>query len=297
MKNIRNNPDINRKYNYLYKLTNKINNKIYIGVHRTDKLDDGYMGSGIMLKRAKNKYGIDNFEKNIIKFFDTYKEALDAERIIVNMEFISDSNNYNVREGGFGNCKWSPEMIIIMSNTAKELWNNDEHRLKMGKITSDPERNIKIGKKVSEWIKMHPDEHKIRMDKINKNPDKIKKTADKHRGMKRTETTKKNVSNALKELYIENPALGITISGRGSKYIYNPLTQEIKRISKDEYIIEGWIYGSGPKNKESYKDLNSGSFFGYDPNTLKVKRFKKDMILPEGWVKGRPKGVTNGRSK
>ena len=93
-----NDPTINRKYNYLYKITNNINNKIYIGVHRTDNLEDGYMGSGKILKRSQEKYGIENFEKNILDFFNTYQEALDAERAMVTVDFINSDNNYNVKE-------------------------------------------------------------------------------------------------------------------------------------------------------------------------------------------------------
>ena len=39
------------KYFYLYKVTNMINGKIYIGVHSTDNLNDSYMGSGVALHR------------------------------------------------------------------------------------------------------------------------------------------------------------------------------------------------------------------------------------------------------
>ena len=52
-------------YHYLYKITNKINNKIYIGIHSTDNLEDGYMGSGKAILRAINKYGKDKFTKDL----------------------------------------------------------------------------------------------------------------------------------------------------------------------------------------------------------------------------------------
>ena len=91
-----------KKYNYLYKITNKINNKIYIGVHSTDDLDDGYMGSGVILKLAKEKYGEENFVKEILEFFDTSKEMLDAEANVVNPEFRKRKDTYNIAIGGNG---------------------------------------------------------------------------------------------------------------------------------------------------------------------------------------------------
>lgn len=87
-------------YHYFYKITNKINGKFYYGVHNTDNLDDGYFGSGKLLKMAYQKYGIENFEKEILQFFNTEQEAFAYEREIVNEDLIRDDNCYNVQIGG-----------------------------------------------------------------------------------------------------------------------------------------------------------------------------------------------------
>ena len=89
-------------YYTVYKITNKINDKIYVGVHKTTDLDDGYMGSGVHLRRAQEKYGIKNFEKEIIAIFDNRDEMFRLESEIVNEEFVSREDTYNLKVGGHG---------------------------------------------------------------------------------------------------------------------------------------------------------------------------------------------------
>lgn len=246
MKKHLNDPKINRKYNYLYKITNKINGKIYIGVHRTDNLDDGYLGSGIIIKRAKEKYGIENFEKEILEYFDTYQDALNKERKIVNITFIEDSNNYNIKEGGYGNCKWSTEGLKLLSESAKNRWKNKKYRNMMQeKVFNNTDRNLRVGKGRSKWIKEHPEEHKINMNKINHNPIKIKRMAETHTGMKRSINAKKNISKGIRDYYKNNKDGGASRSGKGCVYIHNPTTGDIKRIKKIDSIPSGWEKGTG----------------------------------------------------
>lgn len=90
------------KYNYFYKITNKVNGHFYYGVHSTDNLDDGYMGSGLRLNEAYMKYGIGNFTKEILKFFDSRKEAFQYESEVVNEILVEDRNCYNLTKGGKG---------------------------------------------------------------------------------------------------------------------------------------------------------------------------------------------------
>ena len=68
-----------KTFNYIYKITNKINGKIYIGKHSTDNLNDGYIGSGVVLKQAIKKYGVENFTKEIIEFCDKEVELGDFD--------------------------------------------------------------------------------------------------------------------------------------------------------------------------------------------------------------------------
>ena len=82
----------------VYKTTNKINGKIYIGCHKTENLDDGYMGSGKILKRAITKHGLDNFTKEILHVFTTSEEMFETEKMLV----VLGPSSYNLKEGGSG---------------------------------------------------------------------------------------------------------------------------------------------------------------------------------------------------
>jgi len=85
---------------FTYKITNTINNKIYIGIHSTKNVNDGYMGSGSLLKEAQYQQGIKSFQKEILSFYKSRDDLRNAERIIVNQEFINRSDTYNVQLGG-----------------------------------------------------------------------------------------------------------------------------------------------------------------------------------------------------
>ena len=93
-----------KKLHYVYQITNTLNSEIYIGVHSTYNLGDGYMGSGTKLRELQEQYGINNFIKEIIKFFDTRKQAMDFERELVSEEFVNRSDTMNISVGGAFGC-------------------------------------------------------------------------------------------------------------------------------------------------------------------------------------------------
>ena len=66
---------------YVYKTTNLINNKIYIGQRKYRKKDDNwYMGSGICLNRAINEHGRENFKKEILEWCENKNKLNDREK-------------------------------------------------------------------------------------------------------------------------------------------------------------------------------------------------------------------------
>jgi hypothetical protein len=87
----------------VYKITNKINNRNYVGYHSTYNLNDKYMGSGKLIKQAINKYGIENFNKEILEIFCNKRKAKIYEIIYIHLTRSHISQNgYNLTWGGDG---------------------------------------------------------------------------------------------------------------------------------------------------------------------------------------------------
>ena len=133
---------IKRKYHYFYKITNNLNSHYYYGIHSTNYLNDGYMGSGKRLKYAYEKYGIENFTKEILEFFDTREDAAKHEAEIVNEVLIKDNNCYNIVLGGdkfntTGTATYKDENgnIMQLPTDSEKVISGEVVRVCKGKLT------------------------------------------------------------------------------------------------------------------------------------------------------------------
>lgn len=112
----------------VYKTTNLINGKIYVGLHVTSNLEDDYLGSGSNLKLAVKKYGKENFKREYIKLCNSPEEMYELEANIVNEDFVKRSDTYNMKTGGTGSWyhvnsnpeRNSPEAIAKKKKTFLE---------------------------------------------------------------------------------------------------------------------------------------------------------------------------------
>lgn len=84
----------------VYRITNRKNNKIYVGVHQTYDLSDSYMGSGVAIKAAIKHHGLRHFTKEYLAIFDNYDEMMRMEAQIVNEQFVASRSTYNQQLGG-----------------------------------------------------------------------------------------------------------------------------------------------------------------------------------------------------
>ena len=104
----------------IYKITNLINHKIYIGKDTTS--DPNYFGSGLLIKRAFEKYGKENFIKEVIDITGDYDELSKKEIYWISKYKSTDKKiGYNIATGGEGGDTLSnhPDLDLIKEKISK----------------------------------------------------------------------------------------------------------------------------------------------------------------------------------
>jgi hypothetical protein len=205
-------------YYLIYKITNQINGKIYIGSHKTKNLNDGYMGSGKHLKYAQQKYGIENFKREILYVLNSAEEMYAKEAEIVTEDFISEKYNYNIKIGGLGG--WDH-----VNNDVKFRIAKNKNAMKV--------TNTKHKDKLSEWASLGG---KKTYELHGMHPNFLKTMGMGFKNKKHTDTTKSIIGQKNS---IHQSAEGN--SQFGTMWITNGI--ENKKIKKDCLIPEGWYKG------------------------------------------------------
>lgn len=214
-----------QKYYFIYQTTNKINGKIYIGKHETNDLNDGYLGSGKLLWKAIEKYGIENFERTILFFCESRNELNAKEAEIVNEEFVLRKDTYNLKVGGDGG--WS-----LVNSTLQKQEIADRGRNAMIRIKADPLKFQEFRSKISDVLKI-----KFKNGLVNgfKGKHHRKETLEKIRETKR-----------------KNPQCGKKNSVYGTHWWKNPEGTEAKMIKEGDPVPEGWVRGKVVSEAEKY---------------------------------------------
>lgn len=202
-----------KKYHFIYKTTNQINGKFYVGMHSTDDPNDGYLGSGYKLRRSINKYGNENFKMEILEFFDNRKLLVERERDLVNEELLKDPMCMNLVFGGNGGFISVDGYKKGAKRMNEVLWSNPDWVAKKRKLSKEYATNNPTGFAATRigggmyWA-----------------------------GKTHTEETKRKMSEAKKGKYngFNNPQFGTMWITNGT---------ENKKIKKEEKIPTGWNGG------------------------------------------------------
>lgn len=205
------------KFGYIYKTTNLINNKIYIGQHKKPYFDEKYKGSGKAVKGAFKKYGRENFNVVVLEWCYSLEDLNTAEETYVEYyKKLYKDQCYNIAAGGDGcSCKYmSDEERKIRSSKIsaavkgkKRPWligkrRSEETKRKLsdamkGKVASeDTKRKMsesRKGEKNPNYGKQHSEETKRKISESHKGKTPWNK------GVKSSEESKRKLSEFRKK--------------------------------------------------------------------------------------------------
>lgn len=206
---------------YMYQITNNLNGKIYVGVHKTTNLNDGYMGSGVVIRRAIEKHGIENFEKVILETFDNSEAMYAREKEVVTEEFLAREDVYNLQRGGHGGFDY-------INSDKNETYL--QTRSSNGKTSKNLIRGLPPGELAERSAKLAA---ATRLKNGN--------GFDTFKGRNHTNEAKLKISQKC-----AIAQRGTNNSQFGTCWIYNAVSLENKKIKKEnlqEYIDKGWVPG------------------------------------------------------
>lgn len=210
---------------YIYKTTCIITGRWYVGMHSTSKLDDGYMGSGKLLRYSMRKYGIDNHIKEILEFSPTRELLKEREKELVNKELIGDGKCMNLKEGGDGGFVNEEHMLkcSIAGNIAKK-----------NKLATDLVYRENYINKCSLSLKKYNESGK------NNSP--------RFTGKSHSDKTKKLIGDKAKE------RTGDKNSQFGTCWITKDgVNKKIKKEDLDKWLNENWVKGRKSEYGESHR--------------------------------------------
>jgi hypothetical protein len=211
----------NPNFYYVYIITNLVNDKQYVGskvCYKEDSNTDGYWGSSKYLDEDYKLLGKENFQKEILMYYDDIDDMLDGENEKI-IEFNTLApNGYN---------RHLPRKGFHMFGTTP--WNKGKHGVQeYNKEHFEKLRLAKIGKPQScETIEKRASKLKGQ----TRTEDQRKKMGESHRGFKHSEETKKKIGEASKNR--ENGMLGKTHSKETLKKMSKPRSEEAKQNMKN----------------------------------------------------------------
>lgn len=231
---------------YVYKVTNLLDGKFYIGVHKQkDGGTDEYFGSGRRIVSAIKRYGKQNFKKEVLQEFESLTEAFDHEKIILTPKVLESDSCYNLNIGGFGGSKSGHIKNFGKISLPRSIeYRNKISRTLKGRSTLTPEGRIKKSEKLkgNQHAKgntySHTDEAKRKIGNAHRG--KILSSSTREKISKsnsgRLTGDKNPMSNPLSRKKVSNSKIGmkLLIGPNGERRLAKPLSQRwIELLSLD----------------------------------------------------------------
>lgn len=267
-------------YHFLYRTTNLINDRFYIGIHSTRILEDGYLGSGKRLQFEIKKYGKENFKREILEYFENRKTLLEKEEQIVNITLLNNPLILNLAKGG-GKIDYSLitdeiKKKISLSRIGKKLSEETKHKIS-NSISGKNHWNY--GNKISEKLRNI-------FSFVNKGKILSEETKQKisiaNSGKTRTEETKQKISESQRGKSLTEEHKRKIIEGKTKNKTYNEIKPKIEK-SRSRFGETNNFYGKHHsfETKQKISDSLRGKPRNISEEGLKrfnQAKFKKVVI-------------------
>ena len=181
-------------------------------MHKTSKLNDGYLGSGKQLTEDIEAFGKDSFKREILHSFDCEEDMEAMEAKIVNAEFVARNDTYNVIQGGTNGYKHINAVPGLNNSAGQNLKGSQKHH----------------------WLLQNDKSYAERYKHAIKNA--IKRNGASFQGKKHSEETKQKMRESSK-----GQSTGSRNSQFGSIWITNGYTN--RKMKKTDPIPKGWQKG------------------------------------------------------
>lgn len=319
-------------YGYIYKTINLINGKMYIGQKKSSKVVNSYFGSGALMKKAIEKYGKENFSREILDWAETFEELQEKEQYWIAYYNAYESDDfYNLDKGGKGilgykHTKKAKEKISennarywkgksLHPNTmeaAKEARKKlaEEGKLKRRGYTEEQKQKYSLAMKEYYKTHTHPNKGKHSSEETRQ---KLREShlgkSNGHKGIPLSEETKKKVSEGLYRYYSTHKHKGhsftdeekarisasVTKANTGKKFINNgEITKFVTKEEAERLIQEGWIYGnlSNCKPRQNTDKLQGRRWMNNGIENRIVAKEKIEDFLKNGYIFGYKKELS-----
>jgi hypothetical protein len=187
-----------------------LSGKYYIGCHKTDNLNDGYLGSGKHLKHANKKYGAENFKFEVLHFLHSTEDMFELERKLVNEDIVKDPMSYNLKIGGSGG---NPGIVGAFKGKLHSAETKEKQRQASLKQVRTDQTRLKLSQ--NNWAKTNTAAFKTHMRDANL-------------GKPKTDEQKKKIAAAQ----------------QGSRLVNNgAISKWAKKEELADFIANGWSLG------------------------------------------------------
>jgi len=275
-------------YNYFYKTTLIPTGQFYYGIHSTNNINDGYLGSGVRLRKLFDQYKKSDFSKEIIKYFNSRKELSDYEREYITFDILNDPLCLNVSLGGdlHDNIGVTKGLVTVKDKDGNIFDTSiNDPRYLSGELIPPTRGTVSVRDKSGKVIKVPVNDPRylsgelVIITKGNKGMT--------GRTMVKKDGIQKSILLSELEDYIKNGWVrgnldkGRTSPTKGRIWIYKDDRQLCVLSSElEKYINEGWTKGRICK---SIKDRVS---ITKDNKNKYVEIYELGKYLQEGWRLG-----------